>query len=113
MNEIFKNTCYVCGVISAVSITLCILKASFGFLFVKRVRPVEPMQPMEEIPSLEAIMEEPVGGGELEPPVAAGIECGKCHHEIMTSPVAVQGEGLDEKVIFRCEHCGSDVAIPA
>lgn len=112
MNEIFKNTCYVCGIISAVSITLCILKGSFGYLF--RPRLVMPAMEGLEMPSAPL----PVGTPEevirqAEETLLGGIECGNCHLEIRTSPVSVKVEGSDEKVIFRCEHCGTDVAIPA
>lgn len=109
MNEIFKNTCYVCGIISAVSITLCILKGTFSYLF--RPRLVSPV--MEDIPMPIAPL--PVGTPEevIRQSEEIGIECGNCHQEIKTSPVSVKGEGAEEKVIFRCEHCGADVAIPA
>lgn len=111
MNEIFKTAFYISGTICFVTVTFAALKSmTFLKALFSAPPPTEPVG-IDPVPTgLVEQLFETTEAGNSEPLV--GLECGQCHNEIKTAPVNVEGEPPYEKAIYRCEHCGTDVAIP-
>jgi hypothetical protein len=117
MNEIFKDAFYISGTMCFVTVTIGAWKsmAVLKALFLSGPAPSEPVGiaplPNGVMEQNDSVFEVPELTDMPEP--LTSLECGHCHNEIKTAPVNVEGRPPFEKVIYRCEHCGTEVGIPS